>query len=160
MITILASLSLLMAATVCDFKCGKIKNWITLPTILIAALVTIHTNPNDFWIGIIALGIWFLAGCIGISGWGDIKCCMALTLVNGWRIALFTYLAAQICLIAWHLVLSPKETFREIRCYIQNFLKKNVIIDNAKTKHIFAPYLLVGYLIQLLVSLLIDGGAL
>lgn len=152
------SLILLITATICDLKTGKIKNWITFPVIAFALIYNGFTNSYNILEMSVSLIAWFIIGCIGISGWGDIKCCMALTAINGWQCALNAYLAAQAFMVVKYLVLSPKRALSDLKENTNDILRNRVKIDTSKPKHIFAPFLLAGYLVHLLISFIINGG--
>lgn len=152
------SLALLVTATICDLKTGKIKNWITLPFLVGMLIYVIATKRPDLYELYVALVVWFIVGCIGISGWGDVKCCMALTVINGWQCAVCAYLAAQVFMVVKYLILSPKKALHDLKKNADSVLHNRVTIDTSKPKHIFAPFLLAGYLVYLLISFLVNGG--
>lgn len=140
-----ASLLLLAMAVVCDIKTRKIKNWINYNFMAIGMVHLICFRRAEFVGVAICCVIFYIMGCIGASGWGDIKCVIALTLINGWKGAVISYIAAQCIMVIGYFFRTPVAAIRDIDCNMNDIKKLDVKIDNTKKRHIFAPYLAGGY---------------
>ncbi len=151
LINIIISYIFLIIAAVTDCKTGKIKNWLTLPVFLLGFALTVIFTPNELPSRFITVIVLFALGCIGVSGWGDIKCVMALAALNNWKVVLIVYILAQLLLIAYRLCIKSKSTLQEIKNQIMAGVFK---VDKSREKHIFAPYLLTAYTVISISSLL------
>lgn len=137
----------LLAASICDILTGKIKNYLTLPVLLAGLVYTVKFEPDNTQSLIIFLVAMFILGCIGISGWGDVKCIMALASFSGWKIAVATFVFSQVLLFIKYMIMSPKQAVREVCDNAIQVAERKVTIDRTKEKHLLAPFLLVGYII-------------
>lgn len=145
LILICVSLIMLSTATFTDLKTGKIKNWTTLPVFLIALLYICIFSQEKILPTLLSAIVLFALGCMGVSGWGDIKCMMALVALNDWKTGLITYIIAQVLLVVFFIFRKPKETTSEIANQTKQIIRGAVEIDTSKKRHLFAPYLLIGY---------------
>lgn len=85
--------------------------------------------------------LFFAAGCIGASGWGDIKVAMFVAFVFGWKIAISAYSLAQVVFLAFYFLKSPKTILQEL---FPSFNQKET---NTKPERPFVPFFLVSILI-------------
>lgn len=137
----------LIAASICDILTGKIKNYLTFPALLIGLVYTFKYEPDNMQSLLVFLVAMFILGCIGISGWGDVKCIMALASFSGWKIATATFVISQVLLFIKYMILSPKQAVREVQTNAIQVAERKVKIDQTKEKHLLAPFLLAGYII-------------
>lgn len=136
----------LLLAMICDIATGKIKNWLTFPVLTAGLFYVLHYEPAQFKPLLLTLVAMFALGCIGVSGWGDIKCVMALSTIVGWKTSVASYLLAQVFLFVRYMIATPKQAIQEAKRSAVQLATKNVVIDKTKKKHLLAPYLLAGYI--------------
>lgn len=146
MFNYVVSAALLTLAVISDIKTQKIKNWINYSFMLIGLIHLICFRRNALCTSLIACAAFYMLGCIGASGWGDIKCAIALTLINGWKGAAIAYIMAQVIMVAGYLLRTPSTAVHDIDRNLRDIKALNVKIDNQKKRHIFAPYLAGGYI--------------
>jgi len=85
---------LLVAAAVCDLKCGKVFNWLTYPAIVVGlALAALRgAVAGDAWDGLtdgligfgFGFGVLMVAYLVGGMGGGDVKLMGAVGALVGW----------------------------------------------------------------------------
>lgn len=143
------SFLVLLIATITDCKTQKIPNWLTIPSLLLGGAITHYYYPSNLKILGIAMIVLFIMGCIGISGWGDIKCVMTIFSLNNWLIAVGMYVLAQVFLFVRYMIFTPKKALTEFKDNSKQLLSANVTIDETKPKYLLAPFLLAGYAVSI-----------
>lgn len=149
-------LAMLIIATICDLTTRKIPNWLTLPALLFGVCMTGYYSPEKTKELAIFLGVFFMMGCIGVTGWGDIKCVMAVASFVGWIPATISFVVANIFLFVRYMMFTPKEAINNLKDNAKQLITANVKIDETKPKHIFAPFLLTGYVVATTVLFIIQ----
>jgi Flp pilus assembly protein protease CpaA len=137
----------LIIASVCDITTGKIKNWLTFPALIAGLTYTFVCERDNLQSTLIFLAAMFALGCIGLSGWGDIKCIMALASLSDWKVAAATFVGSQVLLFVKYLVLSPKQAAKDVCDNAIQISERKVSIDRTKEKHLLAPFLLASYFV-------------
>lgn len=149
-----SSVILLSMAVISDIKTRKIKNWINYSFMAIGFVHLLCFRRSEALGVAICCVAFYIMGCIGASGWGDIKCVIDLTLINGWKCAVVAYIAAQCVMVAGYLLHTPIAAIRDIDRNLNDIKKLNIQIDDKKKRHIFAPYLAGGYIIWIVLQVL------
>lgn len=137
----------LIAASICDITTGKIKNWLTFPALLTGLAYTFVYARNNLQSTIIFLVAMFILGCIGLSGWGDIKCVMALAALSDWKVAAAAFVGSQALLFIKYLILTPKQAIKDVRENAIQLSERKISIERTQEKHLLAPFLLASYII-------------
>ena len=145
------ALLMLIIATICDLTTHKIPNWLTLPILLLGIFATCYQSQDKTKELAIFIGIFFIMGCIGVTGWGDIKCVMAIASLVGWLPAASSFVVANVFLFIRYMLFTPKEAIEEFKDNTKQLITANVKIDETKPKHIFAPFLLCGFIVSVVV---------
>ena len=154
------SIGVLSIATICDICTHKIPNWLTFPALLAGGIITYHYFPDNIRSLSIFVFIMFIFGCMGISGWGDIKCVMAIAALNDWFVASVMYVAAQALLFVRYLVCFPNTAKKDFTDNAKQLATNTLSIDKTQPRHLLAPFLMFGYLAALSILYLITryGG--
>lgn len=150
------ALAILVVATICDLATRKIPNWLTLPALLFGVCVTCYHSPERTKELTVFIGIFFIMGCIGVTGWGDVKCAMAVASFVGWLPAAISFVVANILLFVRYMIFTPKKAFNDFKDNTKQLITANVKIDETKPKHVFSPFLLAGYVVSVIVLYIIQ----
>lgn len=144
------ALIFLTVATICDIKTGKIPNWLTLPSLILGTIIA-YCLPRPIFIQFCLFFVAFFAlGCIGIAGWGDIKCVMVVAAFTGWLSATSTFVIANIILFFSYLIFDPKSAAYKFKKEAVELFAARTKIDENKSRYALAPFLLAGYILTLI----------
>lgn len=150
-IEIVICAALLLICTITDLKDRKIYNSVVFPVMLVGFLwviaVSIAASYANLGRLLVFVGV-FMFGATGLIGLGDIKLCMALSLLTPPIILLIVILAAEILLLTTQFLWAPAKTLEKVQVGLYAFrtrglskLKKNVATEGIP----FAPFLAISY---------------
>lgn len=143
----------LLIAVYCDLRTRRIPNMLTLPAIVIGMVITgLYDGKAALAAAAVMLGIFFL-GMTGILGGGDLKLLMALTAFCGVFPMLIATGAASVLILITEGIRRPKETWSAIKSGLCFFIGKTAGEKQGRRVP-FAPYLLCGFAVWLIVSIL------
>lgn len=143
---------MLLIATCCDLRTRRIPNALTLPAVVIGMVITgLYDGKAAFAAAAVILGIFFV-GMTGILGGGDLKLLMALTAFCGVFPMLIATGAASVLILITEGIRWPKETWSAIKSGLCFFTGKTTGEKQGRRVP-FAPYLLCGFAVWLIVSI-------
>lgn len=150
-IKIALSIVFLSIVSTIDLKRGIIPNYLTFPTIGLGLVISLILDQGNLFGIIVCFAVLFIMGCIGVCGFGDIKALMVITALNGWKIATISFVLSQVIMVCFLFCKMPKATVDEFKNTAPQIFNGGVTIDTTKKRHVYAPYLLAGYIISVLI---------
>ena len=135
---ILISITCLLVSSYTDIRRRVIPNWLTLPVLMVMPgymLLFHRARLLSYMIFVLSM---ITAGCVGVSGWGDIKLIMVIGGLNGWLVGCMTYVLAQPLLLIYivaHYTLTNRTKAPTASTY------SNIV----KNKYPLAPCLAIAY---------------
>lgn len=144
--SILAAVTCL-AAAVFDIKTNKIPNKLTFPMIIVGLVLSLIFAPIKETIisSVIVVALFFL-GMTNLIGLGDIKLLMAVTMIGGWKMGVFSFIIATIYLCICAYIINPIETGFYITKTIKRLHFQKQKFNKNSTKYTFAPFMFLGVL--------------
>jgi Flp pilus assembly protein protease CpaA len=136
--------NMLLYSAYYDITTYKIPNFLTFPTMFIGLVLSIANKTNLFII-LVSIILLFIIGIVGMMGMGDVKMYMAILLLNGVKISVYTLGISCLLLIFYALICHFKEFIKEL----SDLLSFNVIAlaeTENKRKYPFAVFTFWGYL--------------
>ncbi len=101
------SLVYLCIASTCDVIRKKIPNVLNFPTMLAAVVLLSVYDVKLLPTRLLLCFCFFLLGGLGVSGWGDIKMMMILSLLNSWQTTILCFVIAQVMFIVFCFIRKP-----------------------------------------------------
>lgn len=142
------SLVITAIAAICDFRTGKVPNFLTFPAMLFGVVYAYFGGTGNGLERILLLIVLFVIGGIHIFGMGDLKLIMAIGALNGILCIGITVASAAILVIIVDSIRHRQEAWIDIKAGFRSLSELRFDKSYGTKRSVkFAPYLFVGLVI-------------
>lgn len=158
-IAYVATLAVLLLSSVWDIRFCRIPNLFTIPAILAGIVLSGLRHPVTLSVILPCCIILFFLGFLPVLGKGDLKLIMAVTALCGPCTALATTGIAAAAVVLLRLLRHPGKSVRSIQNTLAAVIHGQFSVIGSDGDSVpFAPYLLFGFLVFLMIKAIMTGG--
>lgn len=142
------TLLILCIASYTDYKYFKVYNWLTLPCIVFGVILTTMSSIQS----LIAIVLWsilliILVGSTRMMGFGDLKLILAILVLRGPALTIYTVLAASMLLLFYAYATCPDEAGIAFKNTLSTLFFQQPVKIFSRKKYPFAVFLSSGYVL-------------
>lgn len=142
----------LLISAIWDIRFRKIPNAVTFSGTAIGLTLAFLTDWKAGVVAVAAIAFIFLVGMTGIMGGGDLKLIMALVALQGVSSALWAVGIASVVILLVELCRHPPTALRAVKQGMKAMLGMDRVDPQGKRVP-FAPFLLIGYYVYLVIMI-------